>query len=149
MHKLLTSSNDSGDVAATLGLYDLVLPDKTSIKIECDKLIAHPKAGMFNNDVALLRLKKPVKPNKFVQPICLAPIDNSKSMNAYALTRGKSCYTIGYGLNQEWGFPSKLQKLEIKAAKCDKLKAETGSDLAKEVCILPRRSDLGGTCRVK
>ena len=36
----------------------------------------------------------------------------------------KLCYSIGYELNQDWSFPSKLQKLERKAAKCDKLKAE-------------------------
>lgn len=72
------------------GDYNLYAMDITEKKFNVSQIILHPKyyPVSLNNDIALIKLAKPVSFNNYIQPICL-PSVNEK------IQYGKVCYVAG------------------------------------------------------
>jgi len=114
-HKI---SNDGRDCApddftqqgCTLGHQD----------IDIDKVIVHPSynsPNIYQNDIALVKLKEKIIPNKFVVPICLPYDDNVKE--DYGRSNGKTTentfWVAGWGATDPRGrlTADSLQHLNI------------------------------------
>lgn len=130
------------EAEATLGLYDMIVPDATSRTLRCDKIIRHPAANQTRNDLALVRLGEPVGFGDMIQPACL-PGDKPQGSHQ----KLEFCHIIGYGLDDNMGFPTRLQKLEIEPTSCSKLERDFAQPLPDVICIQPRIAELGGSCR--
>lgn len=131
---------------ATLGLYDMVSPDKSAFTTTIDKIIVHPDYKELNNDLALFRLTAPVSFSDFVQPACLI----KATRNVLQYTHAKRCYAVGYGLTAGMVAAVKLQKLRIKP----KQPSECNSDQlgyvqlrSNTVCIGVPEGKTGATCK--
>lgn len=62
-----------------------------------EEIITHPKYNRIANhdyDVALVKLKNPIKYNNHVRPVCLAKSD---------FDTGTNCYVTGWGYTSEDG----------------------------------------------
>ena len=72
------------------GEYDLRKKDATEQVIPIDQIFKHPKHNPPNidYDVALIKLKKPIKFNNDVRPVCLPRKD---------FPLGTKCYVTGWG----------------------------------------------------
>ena len=82
-----------------LGDYNLYAMDTNEKMFSVDQMHLHHKyhyPTKLNNDIGLIKLKKPAVFNNFIQPICLPDLNEK-------LPYGKLCYVTG-----RW---SKLQKL--------------------------------------
>lgn len=65
--------------------------------IPVDRIIKHPKYDAYNNhdyDVALIKLKTPIKYDSHVRPVCLAKSD---------FDAGTNCFVTGWGHTSEGG----------------------------------------------
>lgn len=71
--------------------------------ISVDKIIIHPDydAYTLDYDVALIKLKNPIKFNRNVRPVCLPKSD---------FDPGTICYITGWGLTAERGNVSQVNK---------------------------------------
>lgn len=135
------------NITATLGLYDLVSPDKSSFTKSIDRLIVHPDYKDLHNDLTLLRLAEPVEFNDQVQPACLI----QPTRNILGYTKEKKCFTVGYGLTDGMMETVRLQKLEIRtnqASHCNSDKLGSVQLKPGTVCIGPQESQIGGSCKV-
>ncbi|XP_074082023.1 transmembrane protease serine 12-like isoform X2 [Macrotis lagotis] len=96
---------------AVVGVNDLFQSPQTSRKIQVDTIIIHPFfiPGSYVNDIALVRLKKAVNYNKYIQPICLPFFDFLPN-----LTRATRCFISGWGQTRRKGqYSSILQEAEV------------------------------------
>ena len=79
------------------GEHDLHNLDGYEQNITIDKIVKHPKYDAYKNhdyDVALLKLKTPIKYNNRVRPVCLAKSD---------FDTGTHCFVTGWGHTSEGG----------------------------------------------
>lgn len=139
--------NPADKYKATLGLYDLVEPEKRSFTVDIDRMVAHPNYKDLTNDLALFRLAKPVEFNDLVQPACLV----RATRNVLDYTRGKRCYNVGYGLTEGMNEAIRLQKLRIeprKPSECNSDKLGSVQLKRGTVCIGPVNGKIGGSCKV-
>ena len=80
-----------------IGEHDLDRLEGFEQNITIEKIILHPKYDAYNNhdyDVALMKLKTPIKYNKHVRPVCLAKSD---------FDPGTECFVTGWGHTSEGG----------------------------------------------
>ncbi|XP_074477020.1 transmembrane protease serine 9-like [Sebastes fasciatus] len=75
------------------------------------KIILHPKydSSTSDNDIALLRLSKPVKFTDYIRPVCLAASDS-------VFNNGTDSWVTGWGAVEEGvslPFPETLQEVEV------------------------------------
>lgn len=70
---------------------DVVNPHRVNLRLA--QIVCHPAydSETFNNDICLLRLSKPVKFNKYIQPICLP----SETSNFHD---GNKAWVTGFGV---------------------------------------------------
>ncbi|XP_078621134.1 trypsin-2-like [Branchiostoma floridae x Branchiostoma japonicum] len=97
-HVTLGDNRESGD-------------DGTEVTIKTQKVFIHPNYGSgFNNyDVALLKLKKRVRFNKYIRPVCL-PSQSSTTLPP----PGTVCSITGWGTTREGGSsPNRLQEADV------------------------------------
>merc|ERR1712048_126174 len=91
--------------------------DEGEQTIKVKRIIAHPRYGRLNYDIALLELESPVKFGKHVQPVCL-PAQGTKP------AVGTKCYITGWGkIRHPGGSHYILQQLGMKVqdkAVCDR-----------------------------
>merc|ERR1712048_474802 len=91
--------------------------DEGEQTIKVKRIIAHPRYGRLNYDIALLELESPVKFGKHVQPVCL-PAQGTKP------AVGTKCYITGWGKTRHPGGSHYiLQQLGMKVqdkAVCDR-----------------------------
>lgn len=131
---------------ATLGLYDMVSPDKSAFETTFDRIIVHPDYHELNNDLALFRLAAPISFSEFVQPACLV----RATRNVLQYTFAKRCYAVGYGLTAGMVAAVKLQKLRIKPRPPRECNSDTlGSVQLRRntVCIGVPDGQTGATCK--
>lgn len=76
-----------------LGAIDRTKADDNTQDIEIDNIYVHHKyraVREFNNDIALIKMKRPALLNTYVKSICLHDID-------WTIEEGDRCYIIGWG----------------------------------------------------
>lgn len=71
-----------------VGEHDIKAKEGSESDIDVEHVIMHGKYGRLDYDIALLKLAKPVKFSKYVQPICLPSAD---------VKPGTKCYITGWG----------------------------------------------------
>lgn len=134
------------ELQATVGLYDMITPENTSVTVHFDKVIVHPNYNNeLDNDLSLLRMKEPLKFNDFIQPLCLI----NATRNILAFTKNRKCYAVGYGLTDNMMASVKLQKLEISAKPpndCNSDKLDHIQLRAGTICVGPAKKT-GGSCK--
>lgn len=81
----------SGFYHVDLGDYNIYSTDTNEKMFSVDQMHLHHKyhyPTKLNNDIGLIKLKKPVVFNNFIQPICLPDLNEK-------LPYGKLCYLTG------------------------------------------------------
>ena len=96
--------NESEDVISTFcllltstGEHNLDRLEGYEQNITVERIIKHPKYDAYSNhdyDVALMKLKTPIKYNSHVRPVCLATSD---------FDAGTNCFVTGWGHTSEGG----------------------------------------------
>lgn len=130
-----------------MGLYDLLMPDRTSVSIPVAKLVVHEDFEDLNNDLALLKLARPVQFTEHIGPVCL--LGPSRSVLAY--TRRRKCYALGYGLRADLAVATRLQKLAVTAMAPSECNGDRLNQLELRrgaVCVGPAESKVGSACQV-
>ena len=82
---------------STTGEYDLNGLEGYEQNMTIDKIIKHPKYDASSNhdyDVAMIKLKNPIKYNTHVRPVCLAKTE---------FDIGTNCFITGWGHTKEGG----------------------------------------------
>uniref|UniRef100_A0A8C2FX73 trypsin n=1 Tax=Cyprinus carpio TaxID=7962 RepID=A0A8C2FX73_CYPCA len=102
-----------------LGKHNLQTNENTEQKIKVEKIIPFPKYNDSpkNNDIMLIKLKKPVTLNKYVKPIRLPEKCSSV---------GEKCLVSGWGRTAASGFASVLQCLNLPVLSEEKCKSVYG-----------------------
>ncbi|XP_062827045.1 transmembrane protease serine 12 isoform X1 [Anolis carolinensis] len=126
-------SLDPGKWRAVFGLHQLYMQTNYTIYRQVEFIWIHDDFNKktYENDIALFKLKKSIKYNEYVQPICL--FNSSRP-----LTDEIPCYISGWGLKKENGSASyilreaqvKLIPLEI----CNSLGWYMGSVSKNNIC---------------
>ncbi|XP_032438580.1 serine protease 27-like [Xiphophorus hellerii] len=85
---------------------DAVSPHRVNLRLA--QIICHPAydSETFNNDICLLRLSKPVKFTKYIQPICLA----SETSDIHD---GKKAWVTGFGVTATGSSSNKLKEVDV------------------------------------
>ena len=87
------------------GEHDVRIVEGNEQIIPIDMIILHPDfdpvASGFDYDVALIKLKNPIKFNSNVRPVCLPTTD---------FAPGTNCYVTGWGDTTEGGNSSQVKK---------------------------------------
>jgi len=90
------------DYYVVLGDHDRSVDESTEVKRQLQKIILHPDYNedhTYNNDIAMLRLQRPILPTKFISPVCL-PQQGQK------VRVGKRCFVSGWGMTAYPSNPS-------------------------------------------
>ena len=84
---------DPADWRVAIGKHHKYCTDTTERQLEVTKILMHPKyvKKTNENDIALLKLSKPMKYNCRVRPICLPK-------GLQNLSIGETCWIAGWGL---------------------------------------------------
>uniref|UniRef100_F6ZEH9 Transmembrane protease serine 12-like n=1 Tax=Monodelphis domestica TaxID=13616 RepID=F6ZEH9_MONDO len=96
---------------AVIGINNILKPHLKRKEIKIDTIIIHPefKHITFENDVALVHLKRPVTYNNLVQPICLPVLYGIPK-----ITETTRCFISGWGKRTEGGtLTPSLQEAEV------------------------------------
>ncbi|XP_007502980.2 transmembrane protease serine 12-like isoform X3 [Monodelphis domestica] len=96
---------------AVIGINNILKPHLKRKEIKIDTIIIHPefKHITFENDVALVHLKRPVTFNNLVQPICLPVLYGIPK-----ITETTRCFISGWGKRTEGGtLTPSLQEAEV------------------------------------
>ncbi|XP_052005528.1 coagulation factor IXa [Xyrauchen texanus] len=106
--------NKNGSFFVRVGEHDIYKTEGTEQNLEVNRSISHPrynpKLGLYNHDVALLRLRTPIRFTEMVWPICLGPMGFSNSL----LQSGALATVSGWGRLQYQGRTAMtLQKVEL------------------------------------
>ncbi|XP_051506187.1 coagulation factor IX-like [Myxocyprinus asiaticus] len=106
--------NKNGSFFVRVGEHDIYKTEGTEQNLEVNRSISHPrynpKLGLYNHDVALLRLRTPIRFTEMVWPICLGPMGFSNSL----LQSGALATVSGWGrLNYQGRTAMTLQKVEL------------------------------------
>uniref|UniRef100_A0A8C3H824 Peptidase S1 domain-containing protein n=1 Tax=Chrysemys picta bellii TaxID=8478 RepID=A0A8C3H824_CHRPI len=104
-----------------LGAHQLLKPSPNQVLANVQKIIPHPRYNRtsFVADIALVRMKKPVKSTKFIRPISLPGASRQ-------FPEEKKCWVTGWGrveMTKHLPEPKTLQQLEvpiISTADCNK-----------------------------
>ena len=70
--------------------------EQSEEKRQLQKIILHPEydtVHKYNNDIAMLKLDRPVLPTMFISPVCLPQQGQDVQVGAKCLTSGK-LYTL-------------------------------------------------------
>ncbi|XP_065063795.1 plasma kallikrein-like isoform X2 [Rhopilema esculentum] len=92
-----------------LAEHDLDLSSGREVVMGVTKIIRHEnyKAGSYDNDIALVKLEKPVEYNQLIKPVCLPEQGEDEKAD-------ESCYVTGWGRTTEGGKTAKvLQEARI------------------------------------
>ncbi|XP_006870199.1 PREDICTED: transmembrane protease serine 12 [Chrysochloris asiatica] len=95
---------------AVIGTNNIHVNHSDTRKIKINSIIIHPGFNLesYVNDIALFHLKKAVKYNDYIQPICL-PFDVFQNLN-----KSTKCFISGWGRTQEEGNGTNiLQEAEV------------------------------------
>uniref|UniRef100_A0A3B5LGX2 Peptidase S1 domain-containing protein n=1 Tax=Xiphophorus couchianus TaxID=32473 RepID=A0A3B5LGX2_9TELE len=89
-------------------IFYLTLPHPHRVNLRLAQIICHPAydSETFNNDICLLRLSKPVKFTKYIQPICLA----SETSDIHD---GKKAWVTGFGVTATGSSSNKLKEVDV------------------------------------
>lgn len=143
--KQLTKFHSNVTYAATLGLYDLVVPDSGSFEMPIDRVIVHPNYTDLANDLSLMRLVRSVEFDDVIQPICLEdPVEDMINR-----TRSLDCFNVGYGLIEDMMSAVKLQKISVRVVPISECKTDLKEYWESEpnsLCIGPLEGRIGGSC---
>lgn len=91
------NDDDPKKYSIVAGEHDLNAVDGFEQNTTIEEIITHPKYNRIANhdyDVALVKLKNPIKYNNHVRPVCLAKSD---------FDAGTNCYVTGWGYTSEDG----------------------------------------------
>ncbi|XP_073677061.1 coagulation factor IXa [Garra rufa] len=111
-HCLVGSQN--GSFYIRVGEHDVSKTEGTEQNLNVTRLISHPrydsKVSLYNHDIALLRLRTPIRFTPTVRPICLGPMLFSNSL----LQSGSLATVSGWGRLRFQGRSAvTLQKVEL------------------------------------
>ncbi|XP_038609108.1 transmembrane protease serine 12 [Tachyglossus aculeatus] len=113
----LKSLNNPAYWQAVVGIHNLRRPHRFTQKIRVKKIIIHPNFNMdlFINDIAIFQLKKAIRFNAYVRPICLPFLNILINLN-----ESTRCFIGGWGGTTEKGKHSVfLQEAEVKLVSRD------------------------------
>ncbi|XP_050666958.1 trypsin-1-like isoform X2 [Leptidea sinapis] len=112
-------------IRVILGDHDQTLTtESTAIMRAVTAIVRHRSfdADSYNNDIALLKLRKPVTFSKIIKPICLPPSNIEPA--------GKEGIVVGWGRTSEGGqLPAIVQELCAGRAKTDSCQGDSGGPL--------------------
>ncbi|XP_078373258.1 trypsin-like isoform X2 [Oculina patagonica] len=100
-------TNNPVDFTVFVGEHDVHVVEGNEQVIPIDKIILHPSWNWptIDYDIALIKLKNPIKFNNNVRPVCLPTTD---------FAPGTNCYITGWGSTTEGGNESQiLQQAEV------------------------------------
>ncbi|XP_065127963.2 coagulation factor IXa [Paramisgurnus dabryanus] len=111
-HCLVGQKN--GSFFIRVGEHDINKIENTEQNLNVSRYISHPryvsKLSLYNHDIALLRLRTPIRFNQMVRPICLGPM----SFTNFVLQSGSLALVSGWGRLRYQGRTSAvLQKVEL------------------------------------
>ncbi|XP_051716237.1 coagulation factor IXa [Ctenopharyngodon idella] len=150
-HCLVGSQN--GSFFIRVGEHDISKTEDTEQNLDVTRFISHPrydsKSSLYNHDIALLRLRTPIRFTPTIRPICLGPMLFSNSL----LQSGSLATVSGWGRLRFQGRSAvTLQKVELPYVDRTVCKESSGdqityfmfcagySDSAKDAC----QGDSGG-----
>ncbi|XP_053348809.1 plasma kallikrein-like [Clarias gariepinus] len=83
---------------------------ETGTKYELENIIVHPNYNKTSveNDIALIKIKKPITFNNVVRPVCL-----TEKVKEAEFLQGKKCTVTGWGRLSSGSFPDTLQKAQV------------------------------------
>lgn len=84
-------SADASRFTVLLGAHDNNKNEPNQIKMGASRVRRHESYTPGRNDIALLKLKAPVKFNQYIQPVCLPRAGQNPSDK-------QNCYAVGWGL---------------------------------------------------
>lgn len=98
----------AANITVRLGAYDIQEPSEHVKDIEVSRIRQHPQfqKDTFMNDIAVLRLKRPVMFNEYIRPVCLPQRSDETFF-------GKTAVAIGWG-TQSFGGPYSDVLREVK-----------------------------------
>ncbi|ROL51752.1 Coagulation factor IX [Anabarilius grahami] len=111
-HCLVGSQN--GSFFIRVGEHDVSKTEDTEQNLDVTRFISHPrydsKSSLYNHDIALLRLRTPIRLTPTIRPICLGPMLFSNSL----LQSGSLATVSGWGRLRFQGRSAvTLQKVEL------------------------------------
>uniref|UniRef100_A0A3B3X2D2 Peptidase S1 domain-containing protein n=1 Tax=Poecilia mexicana TaxID=48701 RepID=A0A3B3X2D2_9TELE len=91
-----------------LGIVELDVTSPHRVNVKLAQILCHPEydSRTFNNDICLLRLSKPVKFTKYIQPICL-PSETSDFHD------GDKAWVTGFGVTATGSSSNKLKEVDV------------------------------------
>ncbi len=109
-HDFVNLDDPQGSIIVAGGVHDLCVDATVASQfwqMSHVKKIHHPGTydpDSFDNDLALLELKKDFKLNDFIQPVCLAD---------HQYQPGENCFVSGWGHNEHRETPCELQYVGV------------------------------------
>uniref|UniRef100_A0A8C9MN27 coagulation factor Xa n=1 Tax=Serinus canaria TaxID=9135 RepID=A0A8C9MN27_SERCA len=103
---------NGGSLALTVGEVDREKKEQSESMHTVNKIIIHSKfdAETYDNDIALLKLKEPIRFSEYIIPACLPKADFANEV----LMKQKSGRVSGFGREYDGGqLPKKLKVLEL------------------------------------
>src|SRR5262245_33690916 len=68
----------NADLAIVAGAHDFNNPASSQQSVDVVSIVIHPNYGNSTNDIAILKLKEPIKFTSAIQPVCL-PVAGDKN----------------------------------------------------------------------
>ncbi|KAL7863249.1 hypothetical protein SRHO_G00122330 [Serrasalmus rhombeus] len=129
------------DFIVRVGEHDVSKKDSTEQDLGVEKRVVHPRynpaVSLYNHDVALLRLRSPIRFSEHVGPICLGP----KAFTESLLNLDSLAVVSGWGRLRFNGQPATtLQKVEVPFVDRSKCK-DSSSDRITHVMFCAGYSD--------
>ncbi|XP_075037372.1 transmembrane protease serine 9-like [Mixophyes fleayi] len=121
-----------------LGAYQLDMSSSSEVTARVDKIVISPQytSPGTGEDIALIRLSRPVTYSQFILPVCIPPA-------SMVFPPGMSCWITGWGYTQygeSLSYPRTLQQLMlplISREACDQM-FHVGSDVGASVPIIQK-----------
>lgn len=92
-----TDGLKAANITIRLGAHNIQEPSENVRDIEVSRIREHPgfQKDTFMNDIAVLRLKRPVKFDEYIRPVCLPERDDESYFGKNAVATGWGTQTFG------------------------------------------------------
>ncbi|XP_046887151.1 coagulation factor VII [Hypomesus transpacificus] len=124
---------DATHIQVIAGKHNRSMKENTEQVRQVARLIIHPQYNHTTTDVdlALLKLRKPLRPGPFVVPVCLPALDGSFERT---LATVRTSVVSGWGrLAQSGPFSTLLQRLEVPRVPLQECRAHSGLNVTRNM----------------
>ena len=112
-HCIKDKNAKAADLKIQVGDYDRLLPEQEQAVYDVEEVITHPDFDYdtFDNDVALIKVSRPIEFTNYIRPVCMPPKKLSKAM----LQVGTYGTVAGWGKESEESetYPRFLKEITV------------------------------------